>query len=197
MRCNAVLHVLYCTVLTVQRCGTLRQATVDELCLITQSRPTARRRLSCHGRVLDTEEIKMRTALREIAKIHEGDFRLTANQNLIIGGVAADAKATIDALLAEYGLDKNNLGSALRLNSMACVALPTCGLALAESERYLPDLVTELDGVIEIRRTNKQNHCKIFNILLFDSKETTFKFGHFRTISGHFFANYIIIFHKN
>ncbi len=122
-----------------------------------------------NGRVLDTEEIKMRTALREIAKIHEGDFRLTANQNLIIGGVAADAKATIDALLAEYGLDKNNLGSALRLNSMACVALPTCGLALAESERYLPDLVTELDGVIEeaglredaltIRMTGCPNGC--------------------------------------
>ena len=122
-----------------------------------------------NGRVLDTEEIKMRTALREIAKIHEGDFRLTANQNLIIGGVAADAKAKIDALLAEYGLDKNNLGSALRLNSMACVALPTCGLALAESERYLPDLVTELDGVIEeaglredaltIRMTGCPNGC--------------------------------------
>ncbi|MCH1504333.1 NADPH-dependent assimilatory sulfite reductase hemoprotein subunit [Verrucomicrobiales bacterium] len=122
-----------------------------------------------NGRVLDTEEIKMRTALREIAKIHEGDFRLTANQNLIIGGVAADAKAKIDALLAEYGLDKNNLGSALRLNSMACVALPTCGLALAESERYLPELVTELDGVIEeaglredaltIRMTGCPNGC--------------------------------------
>ncbi|NCF87691.1 MAG: NADPH-dependent assimilatory sulfite reductase hemoprotein subunit [Verrucomicrobiaceae bacterium] len=122
-----------------------------------------------NGRVLDTEEIKMRTALREIAKIHEGDFRLTANQNLIIGGVAADAKAKIDALLAEYDLDKNNLGSALRLNSMACVALPTCGLALAESERYLPDLVTELDGVIEeaglredaltIRMTGCPNGC--------------------------------------
>lgn len=122
-----------------------------------------------NGRVLDTEETKMRTALREIAKIHEGDFRLTANQNLIIGGVAADAKAKIDALLAEYGLDKNNLGSALRLNSMACVALPTCGLALAESERYLPELVTELDGVIEeaglredaltIRMTGCPNGC--------------------------------------
>ena len=122
-----------------------------------------------NGRVLDTEDLKMRAALREIAKVHEGDFRLTANQNLIIGGVATDAKAKIDALLTEYGLDQNNLASALRLNSMACVALPTCGLALAESERYLPDLVTELDAVIEeaglrgdavtIRMTGCPNGC--------------------------------------
>lgn len=122
-----------------------------------------------NGRVLDTDSVKMRTALREIAKVHEGDFRLTANQNLIIGGVATEAKAKVDALLTEYGLDQNNLGSALRLNSMACVALPTCGLALAESERYLPDLVTELDTVIEeaglredavtIRMTGCPNGC--------------------------------------
>lgn len=122
-----------------------------------------------NGRVRDDATQKARTALREIAEIHEGDFRLTANQNLIIGGVSAEARPKVEALLAKYGLDQNNLGSALRLNSMACVALPTCGLALAESERYLPDLVTELDTVIEeaglredaitIRMTGCPNGC--------------------------------------
>lgn len=122
-----------------------------------------------NGRLRDTEALKARTALREIAKVHQGDFRLTANQNVIIAGVEAEAKAQIEALLAEYGLDQENLGSGLRLNSMACVALPTCGLALAESERYLPDLVTELDRVVEeaglredaitIRMTGCPNGC--------------------------------------
>lgn len=122
-----------------------------------------------NGRVRDTETIQARKALREIAKIHQGDFRLTANQNVIIGAVPAGERERIDAILEEHGLAGQNSASALRLNSMACVALPTCGLALAESERYLPDLVTELDEVIEeaglredaitIRMTGCPNGC--------------------------------------
>ena len=122
-----------------------------------------------NGRLRDTPGIKARTALREIAKVHGGDFRLTANQNLIIASVAAEARESIDQLLLEHGLHTQNLGSGLRLNSMACVALPTCGLALAESERYLPDLITELEGIIEeagmrqdaitIRMTGCPNGC--------------------------------------
>lgn len=122
-----------------------------------------------NGRVRDNGSVKARTALREIAQIHEGDFRLTANQNLIIASVAADAREKIDTVLSRHGLSGMNLGSALRLNSMACVALPTCGLALAEGERYLPDLITELDTVVEeaglredaitIRMTGCPNGC--------------------------------------
>ncbi len=122
-----------------------------------------------NGRVRDTDGQAMRTALREIAKIHDGDFRLTANQNVIIANVSAENKPAIEKALEASGLGKNNDSSALRLNSMACVALPTCGLALAESERYLPDLVTQLDTVIEdaglredaitIRMTGCPNGC--------------------------------------
>src|SRR5205807_1669973 len=72
----------------------------------------------------------------------DGDFRLTANQNIIIANVHKENRAAIEALIAEHGLTWG--ASALRRNAMACVALPTCGLALAESERYLPDLVTAL-----------------------------------------------------
>ena len=122
-----------------------------------------------NGRLRDTEEQPAKTGLREIAKIHTGDFRLTANQNLIIGGVTEEQKPRIEALLAQYKLDIPEHITGLRLNSMACVALPTCGLALAESERYLPSLITELDQVIEecglreseivIRMTGCPNGC--------------------------------------
>src|SRR5919106_2425960 len=99
-----------------------------------------------NGRVQDRPGRPMRTGLAEIAAVHQGDFRLTANQNLMIARVRPRQKRRIEKLLAQYGLD--NEASGLRLNSMACVALPTCGLAVAESERYLPDLVSALEEVI-------------------------------------------------
>jgi sulfite reductase (NADPH) hemoprotein beta-component len=109
----------------------------------------------------------MRTGLAEIAKVHKGDFRLTANQNLMIARVRPRDRRRIEQLLAAYRLD--NDASGLRLKAMACVALPTCGLALAESERYLPDLVTALEEVtlraglrdddIVIRMTGCPNGC--------------------------------------
>jgi len=121
------------------------------------------------GRVLDTPSYPMRTGLREIAKIHDGDFRLTANQNLIIANVSQAKRLEIEALLEKYGIQDSHLKSALRLNSMSCVALPTCGLALAEAERYLPELVTELEESLEenglrhdaitIRMTGCPNGC--------------------------------------
>jgi sulfite reductase (NADPH) hemoprotein beta-component len=122
-----------------------------------------------NGRVLDTPDYPMMTGLREIAKIHTGDFRLTANQNLVIADIAAENRPAIEYLLEKYGIKDSHLKSALRLNSMACVALPTCGLSLAESERYLPDLITDLEEVIEenglrhdaitIRMTGCPNGC--------------------------------------
>jgi sulfite reductase (NADPH) hemoprotein beta-component len=109
------------------------------------------------------------TGLREIAKIHTGDFRLTPNQNLIIANVTAAKKKKIEALIAEYGLTDGKQYSALRRNSMACVALPTCGLAMAESERYLPSLLDKLEAILEevglrdedivIRMTGCPNGC--------------------------------------
>ena len=122
-----------------------------------------------NGRLRDAGGRTAKAGLREIAKIHTGDFRLTANQHLIIGGVTDGQKPLIEVLLARHGLDGAGQLTGLRLNSMACVSLPTCGLALAESERYLPSLVTELDGVIEecglgrdaiiVRMTGCPNGC--------------------------------------
>ncbi|NWK57364.1 NADPH-dependent assimilatory sulfite reductase hemoprotein subunit [Verrucomicrobiaceae bacterium N1E253] len=121
------------------------------------------------GRVVDTPAFPTKTGLREIAKIHDGDFRLSANQNLVIANISPEKREQIEALLEQYKLSDTHVKSALRLNSIACVALPTCGLALAESERYLPDLITELEETIEsaglrhdaitIRMTGCPNGC--------------------------------------
>ncbi|MBN8738748.1 MAG: sulfite reductase subunit beta [Lysobacterales bacterium 69-70] len=101
------------------------------------------------GRINDRGERRLLSGLRAIAQIHEGDFRLTANQNLVIAGVTPATRAAIDALVAEYGLDLYRDASPLRLNALACVALPTCGLAMAEAERYLPELVTKLEARLQ------------------------------------------------
>ena len=99
-----------------------------------------------NGRVTDTPDRRLMSGLRAIANIHRCEFVLTANQNLMIAGVAAEDKASIESALAEYSLDRGV--SRLRQRAMACVALPTCGLALAESERYLPSLMAKLDALM-------------------------------------------------
>jgi sulfite reductase (NADPH) hemoprotein beta-component len=101
-----------------------------------------------NGRVEDTADFPMREGLREIAKVHKGEFRLTGNQHLILSNVSDDAKPELIQLMKKYKLD-NTQFSGLRQSSSACVAFPTCGLAMAESERYLPELITKLEGCLE------------------------------------------------
>lgn len=102
-----------------------------------------------NGRVINAAGRPIMDGLREIARIHQGMFRVTPNQNLIIADVAPAARPIIEKLMEEYGLAALNRGSGLRLNSMACVALPTCGLAMADSERYLPGLITKIDTIVK------------------------------------------------
>ena len=107
------------------------------------------------------------SALRQVAKIHNGDFRITPNQNLIVANIPTERQTEIHWMAKEAGLLAPRSG--LRCNAMACVALPTCGLAVAESERYLPDLLSVLDerlaahGLsgddIVIRMTGCPNGC--------------------------------------
>jgi sulfite reductase (NADPH) hemoprotein beta-component len=104
-----------------------------------------------NGRVRDLPDRQLLAGLRELARVHAGDFRLTPNQNLIIGMVAPEARAGIQRIVDQYGLDHLQRTSALRRNAMACVALPTCPLAMAESERYLPSLLDHVDELL--RRT--------------------------------------------
>src|SRR5579859_3003201 len=101
------------------------------------------------GRLADVGERRWITGLRELAKVHAGDFRMTCNQNVIVANVAADQRARIDAIAAEHGLDGYRTQSGIRKHAVACVALPTCGLAMAESERYLPELLPKLEALLE------------------------------------------------
>jgi len=121
------------------------------------------------GRIVDLEDKPLKTGMLEIAKVLKGEIRLTANQNLLISNVAAEDKAQIDALVEQHGLDAYKTASGMRRSQIACVSLPTCGLALAESERYLPLLVTDLEVILEeaglqndeivIRSTGCPNGC--------------------------------------
>ncbi|MFP4070021.1 MAG: NADPH-dependent assimilatory sulfite reductase hemoprotein subunit [Opitutales bacterium] len=121
------------------------------------------------GRIVDDERGPLRTGMKAIAEAHTGDFRLTANQNVIIGNVDPKDKDGIDELVEKYRLDGYKSVSGMRRNQIACVALPTCGLALAESERYLPSLVGDLEATLEeagleqddiiIRSTGCPNGC--------------------------------------
>jgi sulfite reductase (NADPH) hemoprotein beta-component len=97
------------------------------------------------GRIADNEFGARMTGLREIAKVHRGDFRLTPNQNLTIANVDPAAKTFINALAARYGLNRHETATPLARDALACVALPTCGLAMAEAERYLVRLTKLVD----------------------------------------------------
>jgi len=100
------------------------------------------------GRIADRADAPQLKGLREIARAHRGEFRLTPNQNLIVANVAPTQRAQIDALIKAHGLDGYAHATPLRLNALACVALPTCPLAMAEAERYLPDLLTKVETLL-------------------------------------------------
>ena len=123
-----------------------------------------------NGRVLDHDDVKLKTAFYEIAKTGKANFRFTCNQNLILSDIADRDKKKIDSLLKKYGvIDHTNNASAVRKNSIACVALNTCPLALAEAQRYLPTLISKIEPLLKkydlqeeeiiIRMTGCPNGC--------------------------------------
>ncbi|HEX4737666.1 MAG TPA: assimilatory sulfite reductase (NADPH) hemoprotein subunit [Allosphingosinicella sp.] len=99
------------------------------------------------GRVSNRPGKTMMDGLRDIAKVHRGKFRLTPNQNLIVADIPAGERPRIEAILAAHGIGEDG-ASALRRNAIACVALPTCPLAMAEAERYLPDFATKVEAIL-------------------------------------------------
>lgn len=121
------------------------------------------------GRIKDTEQVKMKSALKRIAAEFKPEFRMTPNNNLYLAGISQKDIGGITQIFKEHGFDVNNQGPLVRLNSMACVALPTCGQALAEAERYMPDLLSEIESIlnelgipnetITIRMTGCPNGC--------------------------------------
>ncbi len=101
-----------------------------------------------NGRLLDFPGKPLKTGVAEIAKIHQGDFRMTANQNLIVAKVPLSEKARIEKIARDHGLIGDGV-SEQRKNSMACVSLPTCPLAMAEAERFLPSFVTDVEQILQ------------------------------------------------
>lgn len=122
------------------------------------------------GRVKDVEGHRMKTALREVAEQFPAiEFRLSTNQNVILANVSESDKTRVTTLLASHGVKAEKQASLLHAAAMACPALPTCGLALAESERMLPGLLDRLEKLcgelglseeeIIIRSTGCPNGC--------------------------------------
>ncbi len=111
-----------------------------------------------NGRVLDTETLPLKSALLAIAKTGLSNFRFTCTQNLILSDIQADDKQTVHAILEKFGIIAHTeLSSLIRKNSMACTSLPTCPLALAEAQRYLPDLLTKIEPILEKYSLSKES----------------------------------------
>lgn len=121
------------------------------------------------GRIRDTETLKLKTALKEAVQLHDGDVRLTPNQNVILANISENNKPVIDGILKKYNVYHTSSSSGLRLNSLACASLPLCPLAFAEAERYLPTLIDKIEVIladlglqneeISIRMTGCPNGC--------------------------------------
>ncbi|HEX7902252.1 MAG TPA: NADPH-dependent assimilatory sulfite reductase hemoprotein subunit [Chitinophagaceae bacterium] len=110
-----------------------------------------------NGRVLDDKSIALKTALLEVAKTGKVNFRFTGNQNLIISDVLSDDKEEINSILEKFGIIKHtNDASAVRKNSIACVAFNTCPLALAEAQRYLPTLIDKIEPLLEKHKIKEE-----------------------------------------
>jgi sulfite reductase (NADPH) hemoprotein beta-component len=103
-----------------------------------------------NGRVADSEQVALKTALYEIAATGKLNFRFTANQNVILADIRDKDKKTIEKILKKYRIEEyTDSVSALRKNSMACVALSTCPLAFAEAQRYLPSLISKIEPLLQ------------------------------------------------
>jgi len=122
-----------------------------------------------NGRIKDEGQLQLKTALRKIAKEFKTGFRLTPNHNVLLTNVKEEEKEAITELLHDHGVLLDDEISNLIKYSMACPALPTCGLAITESERALPDIIRELDEVVHelgledeelsVRMTGCPNGC--------------------------------------
>ncbi len=111
-----------------------------------------------NGRVTDENNYLLKSALLAIAETNKVNFRFTSNQNVIISDIKTEDKDSIEAILNNYQIiEKQAAISALRINSMACVALPTCPLALAEAQRYLPTLISKLEILTEKYQLQKDD----------------------------------------
>lgn len=110
------------------------------------------------GRLYDDEQVQFKKAFYTIAKTGKANFRFTCNQNIIISDIKPEHKNEIEELLLQHGIIQfTEKASAIRRNSIACVALNTCSLALAEAQRYLPSLITKIEELLHIHNLADEN----------------------------------------
>lgn len=124
--------------------------------------------VSC-GRIKNVEGYQLKAALRKIVEQFRPETRLTPSQNIVLTDIDPANKDAITQILADHGVPVENQSTALQRASMACPALPTCGLSLAEAERCLPDLIDRIDAALSeaglpgeeivIRMTGCPNGC--------------------------------------
>lgn len=122
-----------------------------------------------NGRVKDTEGSQLKSALRAVFSRYQFPARITAQQNLLLTDIAPTAKPEVEQLLKDHGVILAEQLTPVRRQSFACPALPTCGLALTESERALPGVLTQFEGLLEalnlsgldldVRMTGCANGC--------------------------------------
>ncbi|MBI2926257.1 MAG: NADPH-dependent assimilatory sulfite reductase hemoprotein subunit [Verrucomicrobia bacterium] len=122
-----------------------------------------------NGRIKDAGGYRLKTGLRLAIERFQPEVRLTASQNILLVNVRPEDREPLTNILAEHGVSVANPFTPTRLASMACPALPTCGLSLAESERVLPDILTRLERLlaelglpgeeIVVRMTGCPNGC--------------------------------------
>ena len=122
-----------------------------------------------NGRIKDADGYRLKSGLKAVLEQHPVEVRLTPSQNLLLVGVTSEERVSIERVLEAHGIAVNNSHSATRLASMACPALPTCGLSLAESERVMPDILTRIEGLLDevglqgqeivVRMTGCPNGC--------------------------------------
>ncbi|HWB26370.1 MAG TPA: NADPH-dependent assimilatory sulfite reductase hemoprotein subunit [Chitinophagaceae bacterium] len=110
------------------------------------------------GRILDSDVVKMKTAFFEIAQSRKATFRFTANQNIIISDIDDKDKKSVEDILKKHGvIEQTEKASNVRKQSMACVALNTCPLALAEGQRYMPQLITKIETLLDTHKLTGEN----------------------------------------
>ncbi|MEO7959998.1 MAG: NADPH-dependent assimilatory sulfite reductase hemoprotein subunit [Ginsengibacter sp.] len=123
-----------------------------------------------NGRILDDQTVALKSALLEVARAGKASFRFTGNQNIIISDIEEGDKEIINSILERFKIIAHtDNASAIRKNSMACVAFPTCPLALAEAQRYMPDFISKIEKLLSkyqleneeiiIRMTGCPNGC--------------------------------------
>ena len=108
------------------------------------------------GRIKDTDEIRLKSALRKVVDTYDTQVRLTPSQNVVLVNILPEQVEGIDQILKEHGVPTTHEKSPIRSATMACPALPTCGLALAESERYLPGLIDRVEGLLQSRGMDRE-----------------------------------------